>query len=150
MTTQNSSNIQMEANPTKAISHNTIHGTWKIILPKQECDLEILMNILGHYKSARHTKKIFDKTPKLSQDIFTLLRPKTRWSYSIPAYLYISRFRFSYKIIRIKDKWIDFQKKMKNGVKGQISITDEQMPTVPSLDLDKKALLTSITFTSTK
>jgi hypothetical protein len=39
---------------------------------------------------------------------------------------------------------------MKNGVKGQISITDEQMPTVPSLDLDKKALLTSITFTSTK
>jgi hypothetical protein len=112
--------------------------------------LEILLNILGHYKIARDTEKIFDKNPKLSQDIFTLLRPKTLWSYSIPAYLYLSRFCFSYKIIRIKDKGIHFKRQLKNGVKGQILITDEQMPTIPSLDLDQKALLTSITFTLTK
>jgi hypothetical protein len=33
------------------------------MLPKQECDLELLMNISGHYKSAWHTKKRSDKTP---------------------------------------------------------------------------------------
>jgi len=32
------------------------------MLPKQECDLELLMNISGHYKSAWH-KKRSDETP---------------------------------------------------------------------------------------
>jgi hypothetical protein len=58
-----------------------------------------------------------------------LLRPKTLWSYSIPAYLFLSsRFLFSYKIIRTKDKGIDFRNQLKNGVKEQISITDEKSP----------------------
>jgi hypothetical protein len=59
---------------------------------------------------------------------------KTLWSYSIPAYLYLSsRFRLSYKIIRIKDKGIDFRKQLKNRVEGQISTTDEQMSIIHSV-----------------
>jgi len=35
--------------------------------------------------------------------------------------------------IRIKDKGIDFRKQLENGLKGQISITDEQMSTIHSV-----------------
>ena len=35
--------------------------------------------------------------------------------------------------IRIKDKGIDFRKQLENGLRGQISITDEHMSTIHSV-----------------